>query len=93
MPDTDLGQVIMKKVIFYYATMIAMIVSVSAFATARHNELAVHDQDCTTHVHMEGKRCSGTVGCSCSGFKPIMNGKVWQQAYCANCGHKRSVHK
>ena len=83
----------MKNVIIYYVTMIAMVVSVSAFANSRHDETIVHNHDCTTHVHMEGKRCNGTVGCSCSGFKPITNGKVWQQAYCANCGHKKSVHK
>lgn len=83
----------MKKVIFYYATMIAMVVSVSAYANSRNDEPTVHNHDCTKHIHMEGKRCNGTVGCSCSGFKPITNGKVWQQAYCANCGHKKSVHK
>lgn len=83
----------MKKVIFYYATMIAMVVSVSAFANSRHDGSTAYDHDCTTHVHMEGKHCNGTVGCSCSGFEPITKGKVWQQAYCANCGHKKSVHK
>ena len=42
----------MKKVFFYYATMIAMVVSVSAYANSRHDEPTVHNHDCTKHIHM-----------------------------------------
>lgn len=49
--------------------------------------------DLHTHIAVQGAHCNGTVGCSCSGFSPITNGDVWQQAYCKHCGHKRSVHK
>ena len=46
-----------------------------------------------SNVTFRGKHCTGTVGCSCSGFSPITNGDVWQQAYCKHCGHKKSCHK
>ena len=43
----------------------------------------------------QGKVCSGTVGCKCTGFKPITNGTVADESKCANpgCGHPRRVHK
>lgn len=44
-------------------------------------------------ISFRGKVCSGSVGCGCSGFDPIKNGDVWQEAYCKHCGHKKSCHK
>lgn len=46
-----------------------------------------------THTAAQGKHCSGTVGCDCSGFSPITNGKEWQKSYCKKCGHAKSSHK
>ena len=42
---------------------------------------------------VQGKHCTGTVGCSCSGFRPITDGQVWQESYCKNCGHHKRFHK
>ena len=83
----------MKKAVFCIVAAVAMIASVSALANSRHAESADHHHDCTTHVHMEGKHCRGTVGCDCPGFKPITNGEVWKEAYCKHCGHGRGYHR
>ena len=57
------------------------------------NNCAHHDEANASRMVVQGKHCSGSVGCSCSGFSPITNGKVWQQAYCKHCGHKKSSHR
>lgn len=44
-------------------------------------------------ISFRGKHCSGSVGCDCSGFSPITDGKEWQKSYCKKCGHARSCHK
>ena len=49
---------------------------------ATESELTVH-----THVSCQGKHCSYTVGCDCSGFSPKTNGKEWEKSYCKHCGH------
>ena len=41
----------------------------------------------------KGEHCSGTVGCSCSGFKSITSGEEWEKSYCTRCGHHRKSHK
>lgn len=40
-----------------------------------------------------GKHCNGSVGCDCSGFKAITNGKEWQKSYCKRCGHHKRNHR
>lgn len=40
-----------------------------------------------------GKHCTGKVGCDCTGFEPITNGKVWEESICKKCGCKRRYHK
>lgn len=45
------------------------------------------------NVSFRGKCCNGTVGCSCTGFQPITDGKEWEKSYCKKCGHKKSNHK
>ncbi len=47
----------------------------------------------SSNVSFKGKKCRGIVGCDCSGFKPITDGDVWQQAYCKKCGHERRYHR
>ena len=41
----------------------------------------------------EGKHCSGTEGCSCSGFKSITSDDLWKKSYCKTCGHHKNSHK
>ena len=84
----------MKKIVFLFAVMITMVTSVTMYANAYKNDCCAHNHG-TFHsnVAVQGKHCSGTVGCSCTGFDPITNGDVWQQAYCKHCGHKKSCHK
>lgn len=41
----------------------------------------------------KGKVCSGSVGCDCSGFKPITGGDVWEEDYCKKCSHSKGSHK
>lgn len=82
-----------RKLAIALATLIvsaAAIITLSSFTT--HNE-AVTETETHTHICCEGKKCTGTVGCSCSGFSPITDGKEWQKSYCRKCGHHRSYHK
>lgn len=46
-----------------------------------------------SNVSFRGKHCSGSVGCSCSGFAPITDGDVHDESTCKRCYHKKSVHK
>ena len=84
----------MKKMIFIFTVMIAMATSVTVLANSLKDDFCAHNHDAfTTHMTAQGKYCTGSVGCSCSGFSPITNGEVWQQSYCKYCGHKKSCHK
>ena len=84
----------MKKLIVCFAVLMTMVAAMTAFATGIKN---IHSGQAylsaASQLSMQGTHCNGTVGCSCSGFAPITNGDVWQQAYCKHCGHKKSSHK
>ncbi len=85
---------IMKKVIFGFVAVLALATSVSVLANVHNDGRSKCDQVfVTAHVSSEGTHCSGTVGCNCSGFSPITDGEVWQQAYCKHCSHHRRSHK
>ena len=90
----ELVQKIMKKMIFGLTVVMTMVAAVATFATAV-NDIKEGQRFLSeaSHLTTQGTHCSGTVGCGCSGFAPITNGDVWQQAYCKHCGHKRSVHR
>jgi len=86
----------MKTMKFFgtFAVAVAVVFALSSFVS--HEVSASNGEGNSkvcSHVHAQGKRCNGTVGCSCSGFSPITNGKVWQQSYCRRCGHHKSNHK
>ena len=84
----------MKKMFFSFVAVLALATSVSVLANVHNDDCTMCDQvSMTTHVFSEGTNCSGTVGCSCSGFSPITNGDVWQQSYCRHCGHHKRSHK
>ena len=83
----------MKK-IFIFSIMLAMATSVMVLANSHKEVSCVHNHEAfATHMTLQGKHCTGSVGCSCSGFSPITDGDVWQQSYCKHCGHKKSCHK
>jgi len=46
-----------------------------------------------TSVHAQGKKCNGTVGCDCTGFKAKTDGKEWEKSICKKCGHHKRYHK
>lgn len=84
----------MKRIIICFAATLALFVSTSIIANANSEEHMSHNGLIVeTHVTSQGAHCSGTVGCSCTGFSPITNGEIWQQAYCKHCGHKRNYHR
>ena len=84
----------MKKMIFLLAVMVAMATSLTVLANSHKEHSCAHnDEVLVTRMTVRGKHCTGSVGCSCGGFSPITNGKVWQQSYCKHCGHKKSCHK
>ena len=93
------GLMTMKKNILNLA-VVAFTATVIGFcaAAASSSEVSAKVTPATvnhTHVHAEaqGKHCTGTVGCDCSGFSPITNGKEWQKSYCKKCGHSKSSHR
>lgn len=76
------------------AVTMALAASVAVFANAHDSNSTVQSHETTAaSFHMEGKHCNGTVGCSCSGFKPITNQEVWKKSYCKNCGHHKNCHR
>jgi len=83
----------MKKMLSAFVIMTAMIAAVSVYAsTTLQEHIGCNHSPFATQMTSQGRHCRGTVGCDCPGFSPIMNGDVWQQAYCRHCGHKRSFH-
>jgi hypothetical protein len=84
----------MKKLIIGFAVTMALVASVAVYANAHDHVCSGHNHETTTApLQMEGKHCSGTVGCDCPGFSPKTNGAEWEKAYCKHCGHKKSCHK
>lgn len=49
--------------------------------------------DVYSEVSCQGKHCTGTVGCGCSGFVPKTDSDEWEKAYCKRCGHHKKYHK
>lgn len=82
----------MKKMFFVFTVMIAIATSVTVFANSHKEDYCVHNHDALAiHMITQGKHCTGSVGCSCTGFSPITNEDVWQQSYCKHCGHKKKL--
>lgn len=81
-----------KKYFVGMAVAVVVVIGLCSFTISKDSANEITD-GFHTHVAVQGTHCNGTVGCSCSGFSPITNGEVWQQAYCKHCGHKKSDHK
>lgn len=80
-----------KKIAITFVTLAvtaAAILTLSSFTSHRELPSETH-----THVSCQGKHCTGTVGCDCTGFSAITDGKEWQKSYCKKCGHHKSYHK
>ncbi len=92
-----LGYLKMKKLVLTLAVAAgsaAALIGLCSFASATTAEApAVIEVHTHNHAASQGAHCNGTVGCDCSGFAPITNGKEWQKSYCKHCGHKKSCHK
>ena len=69
-------------------TVVALSSFTSKSSNTTESESTVH-----THVSCQGKHCTYTVGCDCSGFSPKTNGKEWEKSYCKRCGHHKKYHK
>lgn len=84
-----------KKIIFAVASVFLstiIVVGLSSFTSQSHNTT---ESKSTVHAHVscQGKHCTYTVGCDCSGFSPKTNGKEWEKSYCQRCGHHKKYHK
>ncbi len=92
-PDTDQGfEKMRNKIIVAVAIGIASISCFCSYASKdTANGVMATETEC--NASSEGTHCSGSVGCSCSGFSPITNGKEWQKSYCRKCGHGRQCHR
>ncbi len=86
----------MRKKIMFAVTAIVVsattIVGLSLFTSQRENATEV-ESTVHTHVSCQGKHCTYTVGCDCSGFSPKTDGKEWEKSYCKRCGHHKKYHK
>ena len=86
----------MKSMKFFATSAVAVtaVLALSSFVSrdvsALNNRMAT---DIHSHAHVQGKHCNGTVGCDCSGFSAITNGKEWQKSYCKRCGHHKRCHR
>ena len=81
----------MKKIICAVsALMVSTVVVVGLCSFTSKTEVK---SDICTEVSCQGKHCSYTVGCDCSGFAPKTNGDEWEKAYCKRCGHHKRYHK
>ena len=62
-----------KKIAITFVTLAvtaAAILTLSSFTSHRELPSETH-----THVSCQGKHCTGTVGCDCTGFSAITDGK------------------
>lgn len=77
------------------ATAIGFCAAAASASTSSAEVITATEIHTHTHTHAaaQGKHCSGTVGCDCTGFSPITNGKEWQKSYCKKCGHAKSCHR
>lgn len=89
------GYLKMKKLILSFAIIAGVSAAVIGLCSFTSEKQEVTETTVHSHIHVasQGAHCSGSVGCDCSGFSPITNGKEWQKEYCRHCGHKRSCHK
>ena len=91
MPDTYQGIRKMKKFLIILLSFVSIAI-VSMAAVNIQSRLNKHQDIEEVHLSAQGKHCSGTVGCSCSGFKAKTDGKEWEKSYCKNCGHHKKYH-
>lgn len=95
-PTHIIGCKVMKKKILFAASAIvvsvATIIGLSSFTSNVKNETGL-ELSVQTHVSCQGKHCTYTVGCDCSGFSPKTDGKEWEKSYCKRCGHHKKYHK
>lgn len=82
-----------KKITIAFAALIVFAVAIITLCSFTTHTETIVETEHHTHVSCQGKHCSGTVGCNCSGFSPITNGKEWQKSYCKSCGHHKSYHR
>ena len=96
MPDTNLGYRMMKKkkVLVIVAIVVIAVATVGLYIfTTQTGSVEEIEKSVPTQVSSQGKHCTYTVGCDCSGFSPKTNGKEWEKSYCKHCGHHKKYHK
>lgn len=84
-----------KKIMFAVASVFLSTITVVALSsfTSKSSNATESESTVHTHVSCQGKHCTYTVGCDCSGFSPKTNGKEWEKSYCKRCGHHKKYHK
>lgn len=69
----------------------AAIIGLSSFISKTDNAIEVNS-NLHESTSSQGKHCTGTVGCDCSGFS-AKTGDVWEEAYCKKCDHHKKYHR
>ena len=84
-----------KKIMFAVASVFLSTITVVALSsfTSHSENVTESETPVHTHVSCQGKHCTYTVGCDCSGFSPKTDGKEWEKSYCKRCGHHKKYHK
>lgn len=70
-----------KKIMFAVASVFLSTITVVALSsfTSKSSNATESESTVHTHVSCQGKHCTYTVGCDCSGFSPKTNGKEWEK--------------
>lgn len=92
----ELGHIRMKKkmIMALGALVIIVVVIVGLYSFFVQTEDAeTVNKSVPAHVDSQGKHCTYTVGCNCSGFSPKTSGDEWEKAYCRRCGHHKKYHR
>lgn len=82
-----------KKIIITLCTVVVLAITGAFIYATNGGGDAFSASLNSTQIDSEGKKCNGTVGCDCTGFKPKTDGDVWEEAYCKKCGHHKRYHK
>ena len=80
----------MKKIIC--AVSVLMVSAVVVIGMSSFTLQTKVDSGACSDIPCQGKHCTYTVGCGCSGFLPKA-GDVWEEAHCRRCGHHKRYHR
>ncbi|MBQ5723625.1 MAG: hypothetical protein IIV64_05435 [Muribaculaceae bacterium] len=83
----------MKKKMMYAVAVVVSVAAAFGLSSFSSEANSASHHSLVSHADCEGKHCTYTEGCDCSGFAPVTGGSEWQKEYCRRCGHHRQYHR